>query len=233
MGVGVVPKSQTSFAVKDLSNVVNRLGGKAPELVSDRYYVRIVATAIEGTIVAQGIGNLFSVTAASALTDVSTWKTYRNEQYGFEVKYPDDWYAFRPVFQDRVVNVTGNDENVVFGSVNLLENNLVDEATYQGIGIERENGSYYADSKIVDDFWNKLGKYVSGNLVNKFREKKLINGEYFILFDQYNWEMVAQKYNWSPRAVFMHSGNIFLVRPSYNLDPTMFNTFLSTFKFTP
>lgn len=24
--------------------------------------------------------------------DTSAWKTYRNEEYGFEVKYPPDWY---------------------------------------------------------------------------------------------------------------------------------------------
>jgi hypothetical protein len=24
--------------------------------------------------------------------DISDWKTYRNEEYGFEVKYPKDWY---------------------------------------------------------------------------------------------------------------------------------------------
>ena len=27
--------------------------------------------------------------------DTSNWKTYRNEEYGFEVKYPEEWYCGR------------------------------------------------------------------------------------------------------------------------------------------
>ncbi|MDP2932970.1 MAG: hypothetical protein Q8N81_02460 [bacterium] len=33
----------------------------------------------------------FKFIESTAQTDTSTWKTYRNEQYGFEFKYPQDW----------------------------------------------------------------------------------------------------------------------------------------------
>ncbi|MGC9603417.1 MAG: hypothetical protein ABSF47_03025 [Minisyncoccia bacterium] len=178
----------------------------------------------------QGV-DLIEATSTAISADTSDWKTYLNNKYGYGVNYPKDWYAFVPVFQDRTVNPTGKDENIDFGSINLLENKTID-ATYQNIYIDRENGSYYADSKTVDDFWNKLGKTDDkGNLANKFKEERFINGEYFVLFDQYGWEVRVQKYLWSPQAVFMHGGNIFWVRPSFNVSEELFNSFLSTFKF--
>lgn len=35
--------------------------------------------------------------------DISNWKTYRNEEYGFEVKYPTDWFAIE---DSRGINFT-------------------------------------------------------------------------------------------------------------------------------
>lgn len=35
-----------------------------------------------------------AASSSQAAADTSGWKTYRNEQYGFEVKYPQDWEAF-------------------------------------------------------------------------------------------------------------------------------------------
>ncbi len=170
-----------------------------------------------------------------SVDETANWKTYKNDKYGFEIKYPSAWYSYIRLAMDRYANATGQDEFVSFGSVNPIDNLNQDEIDHaQGIYIERQNGSYYADSKVVDDFWNKLAKNDSkGTLVNKFKESKVINGEKFIIFDQYSWELVSQKYIWTPQAVFMHNRNIFWVRPSSNVSQLIFDQVLSTFKFTP
>jgi hypothetical protein len=40
-----------------------------------------------------GIGGMFlySETEKKKDTDTSNWKTYRNDEYGFEIRYPDGW----------------------------------------------------------------------------------------------------------------------------------------------
>jgi len=44
--------------------------------------------------------------------DTSTWKTYRNEEYGFEFKYPEDWVKFE--YQDKLNNLIVSMENKEF-----------------------------------------------------------------------------------------------------------------------
>jgi len=36
--------------------------------------------------------------------DTSSWKTYRNEKYGFEVKYPDGWKIFLPTVNSLIIS---------------------------------------------------------------------------------------------------------------------------------
>lgn len=60
--IAKLSKTQTSFTINNLSDIVNKIGGKAPELVQDSYYIKIVATASNGAIVAQTRSNPFSIT---------------------------------------------------------------------------------------------------------------------------------------------------------------------------
>ena len=67
------------------------------------------------------------LTAPSSTIDISDWKTYRNEKYGFEVKYPPDWIVRS---NDRGLTVTtlfdpallneGTVQNFAFFNVELV-----------------------------------------------------------------------------------------------------------------
>ncbi len=48
--------------------------------------------------------------------DISNWKVYRNEEYGFEVKYPNDWY-FKNCFGYEIVFADSPAVNNCAGSV--------------------------------------------------------------------------------------------------------------------
>ncbi|MBI2624409.1 hypothetical protein HYW67_02855 [Candidatus Parcubacteria bacterium] len=54
----------------------------------------------------------------SAFVDTSTWKTYRNEKYGFEVKYPTAWSITKLNSDDAIIEVASvNDEKYLPPSV--------------------------------------------------------------------------------------------------------------------
>ena len=52
--------------------------------------------------------NTATTTAATSTAEIDTsgWKTYRNEEYGFEFKYPEDWTIINNDFRK---NISFND----------------------------------------------------------------------------------------------------------------------------
>lgn len=64
---------------------------------------------------------------ATSTADISTWKTYRNERYGFEFKYPSDWELV--VAQPSELTITheihGQKDNKVlaWGQIYIVINN--------------------------------------------------------------------------------------------------------------
>jgi len=171
--------------------------------------------------------------------DTSTWKTYRNEKYGFEVRYPSTWWAFKSQrtpggdhFYYKIIEVS-QDQNVVFSSIDLSEPDkriMIEKSIW--FLITRENGEYFIrDSHTVEDFWNKLGKQDRGAIVNRLISKKVIYGVDFVIFEQNNWDVETQMKVWTPQALFMYEGEFFWVRGSAKMSSALFYQIISTFKF--
>lgn len=167
--------------------------------------------------------------------ETADWQIYRNKEYGFEVKLPGNWSIFDPIGSDqyRKLDLISNTETAIFTPIDLLENPfLIEEEAW--LKINRENGEYFIkDSKDVDDFWNKLGKKNerTGEIVNRFIERKIIDDVEFIFFEQYAWQTSLQKQIWIPQALFMYGENFFWVRGSAKVSLIFFNQMLSTFRF--
>lgn len=165
----------------------------------------------------------------------ANWKTYTSDKWGFEIKYPNDWSVFWSEWTPGGAKYHA--ENISRqGIIILAEKQPKDfvDLEVANVVIELQNSeSLSKNSNTVDDFWNKLGKKdeVTGEIINRFVEKKTINGVSFIFFEQYNWNVKNQKKIWEPQSLFMYKGNFFWVRGN-TIDKELFTQIISTFKFT-
>ncbi|MFA6215152.1 MAG: hypothetical protein WC768_01115 [Patescibacteria group bacterium] len=90
--------------------------------------------------------------------DISDWKTYRNEEYGFEFKYPEDWKIQEKFFQTNELFVLKGESRLA-----ILPNGELD------LGLPYEN-------PLIKD------SLVSNALV-KFRQWNLNNGKFLIVYN--------------------------------------------------
>lgn len=73
--------------------------------------------------------------------DTASWQTYRNEEYGFEVKYPGDWY-FKNITQDPSDDIKVADSITTFDSMPILRNRQAFRLPDRGLKILIGDSSY-------------------------------------------------------------------------------------------
>jgi len=123
-------------------------------------YQKLTQPAVSQSVINQPVVNQPITTISD---ETAGWQTYKNEQYGFEIKYPGDWHVYPPVLQ-------GMD---IVGFSNLSE----EEAQAKQESGDVTN-TYSLTVKIINgqiDDWLKAQQEFSGAI--DFLKEKIIIGE--------------------------------------------------------
>jgi hypothetical protein len=121
--------------------------------------------------------------------DISDWQTYRNEEYGFEFRYPRDW------------NIDYDKKDGI--SINLYDNNL--QISWLSIRLNKTKGIFYQS---INEFallsCNEYGgMYCNRPTVYKFNNIRLYSYSGSNFFDNNTSSFVSENY------IFYIGGKIF------------------------
>ena len=147
--------------------------------------------------------NEFTIKEKSAL-DTSNWQTYRNEEYGFEVKYPENLKIYKT--------------EMAYGQNAGYEINFMEEEKLYGTSIKIFKINQGETNKEAFDRINKV------ELTNVIKDKKMIAGieaEYYRNIPSHN----------SYDEVFFVYNDYFYGVSKYAIGEDIFDQILSSFKF--
>ncbi len=166
-----------------------------------------------------------TTTTEQILLDTSDWLICRNEEYGYEFKYPKNWYLYNseesynkntPMMDKEGTKCVGS---YLFVSSKKIGDSREEQKQVFSIDVsnqERLSRTIYSNSKNLEDYWSKA--------TPKFRETHIIEKK-TVLGDSEVWQEKKTKgYTlWS-----FNKGSLFVIRME---ETKSINTVISTFKF--
>ncbi|OGD69605.1 hypothetical protein A3I18_01465 [Candidatus Campbellbacteria bacterium RIFCSPLOWO2_02_FULL_35_11] len=166
-------------------------------------------------------------TPESVLLDTSGWETCRNEEYGYEFKYPSNWYMYNSdeSYGKESPIIVREGENCVGGYLFISSKkiNYEDKEVSQTFGITVSNkqklsGTIYSNSKSIEDYFSKA--------TPEFRKAHIIEEKKVLDNKEVWWEKTKDGY-----ILWLFNKESLVEIHFTNLNNELSNTILSTFKF--
>src|SRR3989344_1188639 len=150
--------------------------------------------------------------------EISDWKTYKNDEYGYEIKYPNDWY------------VKEIEQGIVEGGV-YFSPHRPDEIETGGIAFTNEALSVSIDSIIQESSLLKFaGNYLNLSVATKFEIENIKISE----IDGIKVKIVCEGVGCdNPHWFVVNNNNIYIFNSNLSSKDKIdsFEKILSTFKF--
>ncbi|MCK5123274.1 MAG: hypothetical protein KAQ87_03970 [Candidatus Pacebacteria bacterium] len=159
-------------------------------------------------------------------TDISDWQTYRNEEFGFEMKYPEEWKEDKNKFNDLVVFLSPESQKTFSYSVQKNQARIsvqvhTDKNMQEEIDIEK------LGAKIIDKNVSIIESEIFINGI-KARQTRLL-----YQMSEDNWYLEISTYlNYKNNLYIIHLLLNSIVDQNIKEETiNIYNSFLSTFKF--
>lgn len=137
--------------------------------------------------------------------DTANWQTYRNEDWGFEVKYPEGWFSYKATGSIRLQ--PSPDEKQGVGCAPCAKADAFEVTTLQAVNLE---------AAIDDDFATMTSYLRSGTLLDNLEVVRI--------------DHTDPELNTTPHIYFIREGQVYRIKRNLG-DEQIFEQILSTLKF--